>query len=53
MNRQHYEKTTKYLEDAIVHFLVIDELEIVAELCELLLKYDDSFNKDKIAQPAC
>lgn len=45
MNSIDHEKSLAVLEAAIVHFLVIGQFGIVAELCELLLECDDKIIK--------
>ncbi|MCF6271643.1 MAG: hypothetical protein L3J37_00420 [Rhodobacteraceae bacterium] len=46
MNSIQHKKSLAVLEGAIVHFIVIGQFEIVAELCELLLECDDIFAKN-------
>ena len=41
MDSSQHKKSLLVLEDAIVHFLVLGQFGIVAELCELLLECDE------------
>jgi len=46
MNTPQYQISTSKLEEAIVHFVVIGEFEMVADLCELLLKCESTYSKN-------
>lgn len=47
MNAAQYEKSITLLEEGIIHFIVIAEFGIVAELCEMLLECDNKFASTK------
>jgi len=43
MDRQQYDKSAQLLEDLIVHFFLIEEFELVARLCGLILECDAGY----------
>jgi len=46
MNTPQYQISTSKLEEAIVHFVVIEEFDMVADLCELLLECESTYSKN-------